>query len=209
MAVTYPRDVRALEPLLALATLNMVHNTASVQMKTGAFSMDLAPGRWSGSFTTRILRETERRPVEAFVASLSGGKTFLAYDRMKCYPAKHQAGAISGAWSDTLVVDQVTTTTIRCAAPNANLRMAAGDFVGLEASGKYSLHRVLSDAQPSSGLITLDVAPIVSAALFPAGSVLRLVRPVCQMILDPSKPVEPTSGEYLATVSFSGVQAVF
>jgi hypothetical protein len=207
MTVTYPRDLRLLEPLLDFAAEpTLRRRVASANLPGGLQVMETGTPLWTGSWRTKPLKQFDRRPVEAFIDSLAGARSFLAYWPSKCWPAAHPGGAIiSGAWADTLAVTAVTATSIAATAPNPQLRLRAGDLVGLEQSGRFGLYRVLLDAQPAAGSITLHITPRPAIGVFGSGAVLRLNRPVCEMILDPSTPPD-MGGGFMAALSFSGVQ---
>lgn len=90
---------------------------------------------------------------------------------------------------------------------NPNLRITAGDLLGLEQAGRYGLFRALADAAPVGNAMTVHVAPRLPS-FFGNGATVRLERPVCEMMLDPA--VEPSLGDGLSMepVTFSMMQKV-
>jgi hypothetical protein len=209
MPITYPRDLRLLETVLGYSPEPRLRRRVSTaSLPAGLQVMETGTPVWTGQWRTIPLTQSQRRPIEAWLDSLSGARSFLAYWPTKCWPAAHPGGTIvSGAWANSLTVTAVTATTISATAPNAELRLRAGDMVGLEQSSKFGLYRVLEDAQPAGGVIVLEITPRPAVGLFGSGAVLRLNRPVCEMILDPSAPVDVADG-FLSSISFSAVQKV-
>lgn len=206
MALTYPLDLRSSGIRLQRVTFSLVDAVSTAKLPNALQVMEIGPAMWRASITCRPEREYGRRRAAAFVDALRGGKPFLCYSPAQCWPAAHPGGAITGAWADNLAVTGTTATTVTATAPNAALRLRAGDLVDIRASDRFALLRVLADAQPVGGIITIEVAPRVVTSLFGPGSFLWLKQPVCEMVLDPS--AEPNMGDGLSMepVSFQAVQ---
>lgn len=207
MALTYPLDLRASDIPLQRVTFSLARSLATAKLPTGLQVMETGVSIWRASIACRPEREYGRRRAAAFVEALQGAGSFLCFSPAQCWPAAHPGGAISGSWSDALPVDGVTETTVTASAANSALRLRRGDLVGLEQSGRYGLFRVLADAQPSGGAITLDVLPRIPS-FFGFGATLRLKQPVCEMILDPTTEPDMGDGLTMSPVSWSAIQKV-
>lgn len=208
MPVTYPRLLSDLRDLIAYSPEPMVRRSvATASMPGGISVLETSDAIWTARWRTHALNQAERRRVEAWLDSLAGARSFLTFFPGKCWPIAHPGGQITGTWSDTLAVTIVEPTVVTATAPNAALRLKAGDLVSLEQSGRHQLLRVMADCQPAGGVIEVDVAPRPAQGLFGAGALLRLKEPRCEMILDPSQPAEPADG-ILAPMSFAGIQKV-
>jgi hypothetical protein len=194
--IRFHRPVWRLEPRIATAAL-----------PGGLQVLETGPAIWRATWRTTPLRHTEAGIVEAFLEALAGAKRFLAFDPFRPWPAAHLAGAgLSGAQTFNLSAATPSRITLSGA---AGLTLRTGDRVGLqEASGdpRYALLRVLETATAAGGSLAVDVAPQVPAH-FGSGDVVRIYRPVCPMILDPSGA--PSFDDRMNRVewTFSGVQA--
>lgn len=205
MALAYPLDLRNAGIALRRVTFSLRRSITTATLPVGLQVMEIGVGIWRARIECLPTRDLGR--AAAFVEALQGATTFLCYSPAQCWPAAHPGGVIAGAWADTLAVTARTETTITATAPNAALRLRAGDLVGLEQAGRYGLFRVLKDAQPAAGAIVLDVLPRVPS-FFTAGAVLRLKQPVCEMILDPTSEPDMGDGLSLSPVSWSAIQKV-
>jgi hypothetical protein len=207
MALVFPLDLRSSGIRLRSVAFMLMRSVATAKLPTGTQAMETGVAIWRAQVTCRPEREYGRRRAAAFVDALSGTGTALVHSPAQCWPAAHPGGVIAGAWADELTLSGRTETTLSAPAPNASLRLRRGDLVGLEQAGRYGLFRILADAQPSLGVIALEVAPRVPS-FFTAGATLRLHQPVCEMMLDPAG--EPGMGEGLTmeAVSFAMIQKV-
>lgn len=205
MALTFPIDLRTSGLRLQRVTFSLARSVATAKLPTGAQVMETGVAIWRASITLRPEREHGRRRAAAFIDALSGTGTFLCFSPAQCWPAAHPGGVLTG-WHDTLVVAATTATTITATGAASGLRLRAGDLVGIERLGKYGLFRVLADAAPAAGTITLQVAPRVPSFL--AGGTLRLKQPVCEMVRDPSSEADMGDGLSMSPVSFQAIQKV-
>lgn len=207
MALSFPRDLRTSGIVLRSVRFTLARSIATAKLPAGLQAMETGVAVWKASIQCRPEHEHGRRRAAAFVDALSGTGTFLCYSPAECWPAAHPGGAIDGAWSDTLDVTMIATTAVLAAAPNANLQIRPGDMVGLEESGRYGLFRALADAAPDAGILAIEVAPRIPS-FFTTAAVLRLYRPVCEMILDPTSEPDLGEGLTLAPVSWQAIQKV-
>lgn len=211
MAVAFPRDLRTSGIRLQRVTFSPLRSVATAKLPAGLQAMETGPAIWRAAIACRGEHEYGRRRNAAFVASLVGTGSFLCYSPSACWPAKHPGGQIAGAWTDTLSVTAVTPTTIMAVAPNGNLRISAGDYVGLEqlVGGvvRYGYFQVLVDALPVASALGLDVFPRVPS-FFTSAATLRLHQPVCEMVLDPGAEPDMGDGLTMAPVSWQAIQKV-
>ena len=205
MALSFPLDLRTSGVVLRRVDFALSRSISMARLPVGLQVMETATPFWRAAITCRPERELGRRRAVAFVDALAGAGTFLCYSPVQCWPAAHPGGALSG-WSDALGVTATTATTITAVGAPSGLRMRPGDLVGVEKSGKYGLFRVLADAAPAGGAITLQVTPRVPSFL--AGGILTLRRPVCEMILDPNVVPSMGDGFSASPVTFAGIQKV-
>lgn len=208
MALSYPLDLRTSGIRLQRVSFSLRRAIATAALPTGMQVMETGVAIWRASITARPEREYGRRRAAAFVEALQGAGTFLCYSPAQCWPAAHPGGAITGTWSNTLIATGFSETSVAASAPNAALRLRAGDLIGLEQAGRYGLFRVLADTQPAGGAITIQVAPRIPITLFTIGCVLRLHEPVCEMILDPTTEPDMGDGLTMSPVSWSAIQKV-
>ncbi|MFC5423049.1 hypothetical protein ACFPOB_26215 [Bosea eneae] len=207
MPLTYPLDLRTSGLRLRRVTFSLVRSVATAKLPAGLQVMETGVAIWKASIEIRPEREYGRRRAVAFVEALQGSGSFLCYSPAQCWPAAHPGGAIAGVWSDTLLLSARTETSVAAVAPNAALRLRAGDLIGLEQSGRYGLFRVMADAAPAAGSISIAVLPRIPS-FFTTDAVLRLHQPACEMILDPTAAYAPGDGFSMEPVSFQAVQKV-
>lgn len=211
MALSFPRDLRTSGIRLQRVSFSLARSVATAKLPSGLQAMETANAIWRAAIVCRGEHEYGRRRASAFVAALAGTGTFLCYSPSACWPAKHPGGAITGAWADTLSIAAVTPTSIIAVAPNAALRITAGDYVGLEQTvsgvARYGFFQVMADAQPVASALTLELSPRLTS-YFSAGAVLRLHRPVCEMVLDPNAEPDMGDGLTMSPVSWQAIQKV-
>lgn len=207
MALIYPLDLRTSGLRLQRVTFALARSIATAKLPTGLQVMETGVAIWKASILCRPEHEYGRRRAAAFVEALSGTGSFLCFSPAQCWPAAHPGGAITGTWADTLSVTAVSPISVTAAAPNAALRLRIGDLVGLQQGGRYGLFRVQQDAQPVASALVLTVTPRIPS-FFTAGAVLRLHRPVCEMVLDPASEPDMGDGLTMAPVAWQAVQKV-
>lgn len=207
MALTYPLDLRSSGLRLRRVSFTLSRSVATAKLPTGLQAMETGVAIWRAQVSVRPEREYGRRRAAAFVDALSGTGTALIYSPAQCWPARHPGGAIDGAWVATQIVTARTETSFTMTVANPNLRITAGDLLGLEQGGRYGLFRALADAAPVGNAMTVHVAPRLPS-FFGNGATVRLEKPVCEMMLDPM--TEPSLGDGLGMdpVSFGMVQKV-
>lgn len=207
MALTYPLDLRSAGLSLRHVIFSLSRSVATAKLPAGLQAMETGPAIWRAAISVRPEREYGRRRAVAFVDALAGTGTALIFSPAQCWPAAHPGGAISGTWYATQTLTSRTETSFVATVSNPNLRLRAGDLVGLEQAGRHGLFRVLADAAPVGSAITLQVAPRIPS-FFTAGATVRLEKPVCEMMLDPTTEANVGDGLTMEPVSFSMIQKV-
>ena len=207
MALTFPLDLRTAGLRLQRVTFSLSRSVATAKLLAGLQAMEIGPAIWRASIAVRPEREHGRRRAMAFVDALSGTGTALVFSPAQCWPAAHPGGAIAGTWYPTQTLTSRTETSFVMSVSNGNLRIRAGDLVGLEQSGRFGLFRALADAAPVGLAMTVQVAPRIPS-FFGAGATVRLEKPVCEMMLDPASEAGVGDGLTMEPVSFSMIQKV-
>lgn len=195
------RHLDEIQTHLRVAALTLNPQLASARLPGGLAVMRTGPGFWTGVFETRPQIETRRRPVMAWLAALTQGEPFYAYDLLKCWPAAHPGGD-GIVWQDLVNVSATTATTISLSGCPAGLTLTQGDHVSLVgASGKASLHVCRTAATASGGALSVTVAPPVPPGI--VWSQARLKRPGTWFILnDPAQ----AATDRLGAVAWTGTQ---
>jgi hypothetical protein len=201
MALTYPlalpfsRFVRTRFEIVPVVARNRIGSGAT-------FAREIAPAFWRAGLTSAPHREDEFGRWLAFFDALRGGaKSFLLFDPHRCFPIAHSGFTGTGAIASISSPRQIGVSGL----PGA-FKLTAGDYIGFERSGRYSLHRVVADATASGGgAVSVSIEPAL-APQFTAGSLVRLNRPVGEFMLD-SYSAERRSGK--KPVSFTATSRVF
>lgn len=201
MALAYPltlpaaRFVRSRFDIVPVVARNRIGSGAS-------FAREIAPAFWQADLTTARLREDDfGRFVAKFDALRGGAKSFLLSDPRRCTPIAHPEFAGTASISSIASVRQVGVSGLP-----GGFKLTAGDYIGFERLGRYSLHRVVEDATASGGgVASVNFEPAL-APHFLVGSLVRLNRPVGEFMLD-TFSAERQAGRN--PVSFSATSRVF
>lgn len=155
-----------------------------------------------------------RADWRAFRSKLRGGlDLFSAWDVSKptplAYPSATSAASISGGWGGTATVTSLGASgALGLSGLPANYQLKAGDYIGLEQSGRYDLYEVATSVTANgSGVVTVTVRPHLRTTVFTTSATARLWRPVATFIIDPeswSESAEPGP----TPISFRGVQRI-
>jgi hypothetical protein len=200
MAITYPRDIRTLVDAgipFSRQQFSLVSRVASAQLPNRLQVMETSPKTWRCALSTSLLSLEKMRMVEAFLDSLGGAKSVLVSNLKFPSPASSGLPAttsISGLSGNSITLSLTT-----------GLIVTQGDMIGLEQSGKFGLFRALETVTSASGSASVAVSPQPNL-LFTTGATARLSRPVCEMILDPSSPVDSEYKQRPSLISFSLIQ---
>jgi hypothetical protein len=150
----------------------------------------------------------------AWRAKLRGGlNTFSTWDVNKrtplAYPSATSAASISGAWGGTATVTALGASgALSLSGLPAGYVLSAGDYIGLEESGRYDLYEVATTVTANgSGVVTVSVLPYLRSTVFTTAAVARIWRPVAAFILDPQSWQEDGS-HTRCRISFSGTQRI-
>lgn len=206
MPVTWPRNLPAFVKALE-CDMKLMEVTSSGRTRGGAvITTEFAPAHWSLEIRTQPLSRPQKAELQAWWNTLRGGlKTFLAYDHFNQWPAAYASeaavlalprAAALGAFDGTFEITAFTTAyelrSVSAAAlrPPGSFVLTAGDYIGLVQSGRYSLHRVVETVTSSSGNGNfaagnpIFVEPAVNRALFTAGAVANVIRPLAEFVPD-------------------------
>ncbi len=179
-------------------------------------SREIADPRWMATFQIESYVATNSQDLvrlgawEAFYDALQDAKQFYAYDRARAYPALYPEGKGLGIWSGLGSATAITASTITGKLSGfSNLQVKAGDHIGLEQGGKFSLHRAVEDRTASgSSFGPVQVEPFINTASFGAGAIMRFIRAPCVMIPVPDSRRAPKSISE-ASLSFQGMQILY
>lgn len=217
MAISFPRSFPA---GAAFGAVDFKLADMSIQntLQSGAIqTMEMGPSLWTATFTTVGLLMRDRQIWQAWEMTLRGGRTFLAWDPEKVYPAGYGAGVLAltraggGSFDGTATLTSVTATTVTVSALPAAYQAKAGDMLSFPWNNGHALHMIAEDvAANGSGAATFKVVPPVLTSPAPSGgATVRLVQPVCVMKIKPgtfSAPASPRAS--MSPVSFDGVQDI-
>lgn len=166
---------------------------------------------WQGKYVTTPLNEQQRGQVRAFLMAHGGGKSsVLLGDPLRCLPIAYTSfdgleravgGAFDGVGDLQTITDLMNVTVDNLP---GNFQVSAGDIVGAEEGGKYSLHMVTADAiGDASGTIDLQIEPPLPLARTTAAKV-RFEKPVGEFIIEANSASEQPFATQ-TVISFSAV----
>lgn len=202
MPITYPRTIHP-DLLPRESKFEFVHQTTQSSLKSGAALVnDFADGYWMFQIQTRPISQSKVSEIIAWWESLRGGiYSFFAYDFKYPDLATYFNGAVTsllrfggGAFNGISVVAALTPTTITIGAVGSYLpttiQFKAGDKIGLYTAPaatptRYFVYRVAEDAVAVNGVVTLTLTNPVHTNIFSVGSLVNVVKPVCEFIPDP------------------------
>lgn len=215
MAITYPRTL----PTTRWSAMDFkpLFIGNSVQLAGGLTQYrEAGDTRWQCDLTTVPLfpgDPTDRALIgvmRAWWMSLRGGlKTFLAYDKAHEYPITYPNGTGIGAWGGTGTVSSISANAFTAGSVLSGLQLKAGDWVGFEKSGKYSLHVVTEDKTASGTTISsVPFEPAINTSVFTTTFTARFIQAKAEFL--------PLAGSFSAPestqaqpISFSGIQKLY
>lgn len=217
MAISYPRSFPA-GALFASVDFQLGDISVQNMLESGAIqTMEIGPSLWGATWRTVDLQMEDRQKWQAWALTLRGGRTFLASDPEKAYPAAYGSAVLTlsraggGAFDGTCTLVAVTATSVQVSGLPANYTARAGDMLSFPWNNGHALHMVVEDTTANSaGAATFRVHPPVKPVPPPnAGSAVRMVQPVCVMKLKPGTFSAPASHEAARQpVSFESVQDI-
>jgi hypothetical protein len=173
----------------------------------GTQVMELAEPRWVANYRTALLSEQQRREFKLFWDRMKGGQVpFLGYDPSQPVPlAYHYTGLPSGFPGITNISALHADGFTMYGLPNP-FTLTPGDLVELFQGDNHAVFRVVTATVPSTD-IALTVIPRVPLDIFtaPFGNVLR---PACNMIVDPGSWSHAAEAGTLTPASFSAIQKI-
>ena len=180
------------------SNLDPVQNRNVNRLRGGAVMTDQnGVDYWQGKYVTTPLNEEQRGQVRAFLMAHGGGKSsVLLGDPLRCLPIAYTSfegldRAVGGAF-DGVGNLQTITDLMNIAIDNlpADFQMSAGDLIGVEEDGKYSLHMVTLDAIGNAGgSIGLQIEPPLPLARTTAAKV-RFEKPLGEFIIEANSASE-------------------
>lgn len=213
MSISYPRALPAfIRPTRASRLRLDRFEDLSRNLGGQVFVQEIAPARWRIDIATQGLSASESIQLDAWIESLSVGRTFLAGHPANCLPQSIWGTGFAGLlqhggstpFDGTASVDDVTATTIALADLPSTFALEAGDLIGLVESGVYGLFQILEDVSASSGAATVTVEPNINLSLFSDSAVAQLSAPKAEFHLEPGS--YESAGVRRLGASFSGVQ---
>lgn len=205
MTISYPRDLRTLFDAgvrFHKPTFDLVPRGAVVNLPNRTQVMETAPAIWKASFQTVPLNRALFDEASAWLDSLGGARSFLAFDMFRRWPRAHAAGGVSA----TGTVTSYPAANKASLAGLSGVTLSAGDRIGFEQSGKYRLVRILETVTASGGAMTVEFAPSLPPGWFTTSAVVRINKPVCEMILTPGQGISRSDLTTRDTLAFSAVQ---
>lgn len=203
MSITYPRDLPSAR--IVGCQFEIDPQEAFAPRHGGQFrSIELGWPLWTMMLNTTPPTEEEFDAWRAWFSSLRGsGKLFYGRDvRRGPYPRRYMGGfggmtrAIGGAFdgtSDTWEANEAGDA-IELEKLPANFILSVGDYIGLKWGVYRSLHRVLAQAQASSGGVgEWTVEPTIHWDV-PAEATINLVKPDCLMVVTRRTALDADTG---------------
>lgn len=200
MTIVYPRALPSARIIGCSFEIDPQETFAPQQ--GGRFqSIELGWPLWALKLNTTPPTEAEFDAWRAWFSSLRGsGRLFYGRDvRRGPYPRRYRGGfagmtrAIGGSFdgtSDTWDANE-SRDTIEIEKLPANFILSVGDYIGLKWDTSYrSLHRVLAQAQASSGGIGEWVVEPTIHPSVPSDAIVNLVKPDCLMVVTQRSALE-------------------
>lgn len=203
MAITFPRELPA-GIRFRHARFMLEENVAAAPSNGMVNYTQFADPVWRIDFRTVPLRDSEFPILDAWYKSLRGGlRGALVTQNVTCRPLAHADPANAAPAQDTGVVSSIADgNVLTVTSVSAALVLAAGDLIGLEKSGKYSLGRVTEvSGSGTSRAIMVEPPP---RGYTDAGSVVRFDRPM--LVMRPVPKSWSVTDDVMPVVSFSLVE---
>src|SRR3954463_9912300 len=162
--------------------------------------------RWFATYKTAPLSEIQRRVFLAFYDRLKGGLVpFVGYDPSIPVPVGYMDFGLPAGFSGLTSISSISSTGFVVGGLPAAFELVPGDLIGLIQGDNYALHRVVVGGVGTT--ISVSVIPDVITSIYtaPTGNVLR---PGCNMIIDPNSWQHNAEAGTLSTLSFSASQKI-
>jgi hypothetical protein len=205
MTIVYPRELPAWLRVLTPTRFAVVRDQ-SINRRRGRPMqvIDKSDPYWSLDLTTGNCTADRVAEMEAWVASLRGGLNDMLYRDPRHVTPRAYGGTFDGltrhgggAFDGTADVDSIAPATVTVSDLPSTFALKAGDRIGLEEGGAYSLHRILEDATAVAGVVTLSVDPFIRTGLFSTSATANFLRPAVRMIVT---QFDPPDGRALQTL---------
>lgn len=204
MAITFPRELPS-GIRFRHARFVLEDNVAASPSNGMVNYTQFADPVWRIDFATVPLRESEYATIASWWQSLRGGlRAVLVTQNVTCRPLAHAATENAAPAQDTGVVDSIESGNVLSVSNvSSDLVLTAGDLIGLEKDGKYSLGRVTeASGSGTSRSITVEPPP---RSYTGAGSVVRFEKP--KLVMRPVPKSWTATDGPLPVVSFSLVES--
>jgi hypothetical protein len=200
MALSYPLNLPF--DRFVSTRFQIVPMVAKTRTGAASFAREIGPAYWVAEISTPPHTPEELYRWLAFFDALRGGaKSFLLYDGGRLAPLAHPTHTGTASLSVITNPRQVSISGLP-----GGFSLAAGDYLGFERSGRYSLHRVVQDSVASGGgVAAVSFEPPLSSH-FVTGSLVRLNKPKGEFVLDSH---DATRGLLPSSVSFSATSRAF
>ena len=215
-AISFPRAFPTATMLLEGAGFELVP-MVNVQPNLAGSSLytDIGPQLWKASYRSRELDPLGLGDVRAFLDTLNGGQTFLAYDPLRRYPVTHKSGWGGLSWPGTAGAGVLSTKTgaveLGLTGLANGLTLEPGDYISwILPAGVYNLHRIVATT-PSSGVvagnaIAIEVRPAIRN--FTAATACNLFQAACTMQVIPGSITEQLTSPDLGVIGFEAKQVL-
>lgn len=153
---------------------------------------------WSATWSAPFLSDIDMGKMDAFMMMAGdSGEVFRAYDPFRPRPIEwlkeHGQAPLSGtragggSFDGTATITARTTTTLTMSGLPANFQLRAGDYVEVVKSETLvSLHRIMTDAQASSGgVVAVAIRYALDLQNFTLPLTANFEKPSCLMQIDP------------------------
>lgn len=156
---------------------------------------------WQGQYlTVPVARQLAGR-IRAFVGKHGGGRSSVLLGHpLECLPAMYASfdgvtRAGGGGFDGTADIFQIYDLyNIRAFNLPSNFDLRAGDRIGIEENGRYSLHMIANDAlADAGGSVDIELTMPLPRARTTAAKI-RFERPVGEFILEPNSLNEQAVG---------------
>lgn len=204
MTLSYPRDMItpycwSVADFRLQEALEVSRTPVTTQVR------ELRDPSWRAVFESAPMSRAAARSLHAAFQNL-GPRTFLATPYWQREPAAHDGTTFTGALQAVVAARDIVAIEDL----PLGYTLTAGDFVSVEYdTGKHSLHQIAITASDDNddGLISfLDIRPPLHPEAT-VGDPMRLLTPLCEMILVPETLALERAGERFRVVRFEAEAA--
>jgi hypothetical protein len=214
MTIAFPRAVPDGIRFAIGTTFDLMPVEATNRAGESVQSMELGDPYWMARFMTVPLLASQRAVLQAWRATLRGGKTFYAYDPFRAFPLAYGEAVLAltraggGLFDGTAKITTNNLTTIALATLASGQIISVGDMIELpRANSQIGLHQATEAATASGGgVATVAIDPPAFADTIINATSVRMVRARCTMAIVPDTFSAP--GGNAQAASFQAVQTL-